>query len=835
MIAIVKASFAQSISINRQFQGTSPTAISKGNNKIGWVTYDSLPGSPYVYHYMDTLNNVVDIIDTNIVTNFYDIPNGVISGQELSTTAMNAQGHLWGLFMDWSFESTIFDSLYPRFYFLYDFDSKQRYNLNLYGLYDIDLGIFPSAYANNKINFLNDTVYITIDLCGFTDNTVCVKWSNGAIISVGHLGPSSGTSGNPGLCGNEWYVTKESLIDGNNRLLTISSGRGVLESDGIDIDSLPNNYHQLLPLPIMNALSPKFHDACFKNVSTYILADLTDNISYTDYPTIIILNGLSDTILPIPTIYLNPYSSICVDHANRIWVYNLDSLYMYDGNWMSFSMQGYSVYNTNLNPILFEHTENHMIEYAPNKFMISSESNRVNGNLMSLIGNGILFVNYNDSTNYSLNHIQGKVFYDANNNGAFDTGETTINNQIVSAGAVNANVYLNGTYNLYVANGAQTVTTTNTLPYLTSVPGAHSFNFASPTDTLGVNFAMQHTGPTNDLRIDLTAGIHRTFQPSIYCISFKNTGSSVVNGTVSVQFNPLMTFASYMVAPTTNTAGNVTWDFTNLQAFETRQLYFYLSGNNNFNIGDTVYAQASITPVLGDAIPTNNTDSTMSIFIGAYDPNMKVVTQNGVEVNTILNDDPLEYVIHFQNVGNDTAFTVIITDTISNLLDLSSLEIIGSSHANNWGIYNRTLQFTFNGINLPDSSTNQLGSNGFVSYRIKPVSNISLGNSIDNRAAIYFDVNAPVITNNAQVTLIDVTGADEKTTQLIGVAPNPAQQVIYVMGKNYQNQTASIYDAVGKMVLSKLIQGNQGIDINGLSKGIYFVELAGQRAKFVKE
>jgi uncharacterized repeat protein (TIGR01451 family) len=403
---------------------------------------------------------------------------------------------------------------------------------------------------------------------------------------------------------------------------------------------------------------------------------------------------------------------------------------------------------------------------------------------------------------------------------------------------VNANVYFNGNYNLYLANGAQTVITTNVSPNLTSVPTAHNFNFSTPTDTTGINFAMQHIVPINDLRVDMTVGIHRTFQTIWYSLTFKNTGSASANGTVTVQFDPLMSFnnnSNSNPAATTSNPGNLTWDFTNLQPFETRHIYFYLGANNNFNIGDTVYAQASITPIVGDATPANNTDSTMSIFIGSYDPNMKVVTQNGAEVNTILNDDPLEYVIHFQNVGNDTAFTVVITDTISNLLDLSSLEIIGSSHANYWGIYNRTLQFTFNGINLPDSGTNQLASNGFVSYRIKPVANISMGNVINNTAAIYFDVNAPVITNNAQVTLIDVTSINENVASLIKVVPNPAQQVIYILGKNYQNQTATIYDAVGKVVLRSAINNNQSIDINGLSKGIYFVEVAGQRVKFVKE
>jgi len=323
--------------------------------------------------------------------------------------------------------------------------------------------------------------------------------------------------------------------------------------------------------------------------------------------------------------------------------------------------------------------------------------------------------------------------------------------------------------------------------------------------------------------------------PNWYTLSFKNTGSTTSNGTVTFQFDPLITLGYSSVTPTTSTPGNLTWDFTNLQPFESRQIYLGLSANTNFGIGDSTYTQCSISPIAGDATPLNNVDSTMAIFIGAFDPNMKQVLQHGAEVNTILNDDPLEYVIHFQNVGNDTAFTVVIADTISSLLDLSSLEILGSSHAYYWGIYNRTLQFTFTGINLPDSSTNQLGSNGFISYRIKPVSSISMGDVINNRAAIYFDVNAPIITNNAQVTLIDVTGVDQNATSLIGVAPNPAQQVIYIMGKNHQNQTASIYDAVGKLVLRKLMQGNQGIDINSLSKGIYFVELAGQRAKFVKE
>jgi uncharacterized repeat protein (TIGR01451 family) len=840
-------SFGQSISINHQFQGISPSSLSKGNHKIGWVTLDSIQGNPYTYNYMDSLQNITSFVDTNITIPFDSVViNGIIGqwtygGDQLFVSQMDPNGHLWGLFFDWNLDNSFYDSssvnLYipQSCYFLYDFDNHQRHYLNVSQL----AGKYLNTIANPKINILNDTIYVTIDYAlggAFGDETICIKWSNGTIISNGWLYGGFFTSSSAIMDVFFDHNSKLSSIQGNGAF-----GFGnILQSQGIDTIGNPISYHQFVNIPTYPNLFTETFDACVSSNSTYILGDLsddpTDTITAQGFRFVFIMNNAFDTILPIPTGFLPLSSSICVDHLDRIWVYAGDSIFMYDGNWIGFSLQGFS-------PIIpatvggYYVPEVYFIEYAENKFMISADGKGwVNPSLLRQ-GDGILFINYTDPTYPGLNHVQGKVFYDSNNNGTYDTGEYPIINQIVNAGAVNANVYLNGNYNLYLANGPQTVITTNVLPNLTSVPTAYNFNFSTPTDTLGINFAMQHIVPINDLRVDMTVGIHRTFQTIWHSLTFKNTGSAAANGTVTVQFDPLMSFnnSNSYPAATTSNPGNLTWDFTNLQPFETRHIYFYLGANNNFNIGDTVYTQTSITPIVGDATPANNTDSTMSIFVGAFDPNMKVVTQNGAEVNTILNDDPLEYVIHFQNVGNDTAFTVVITDTISNLLDLSSLEIIGSSHANYWGIYNRTLQFTFNSINLPDSATNQLASNGFVSYRIKPVANISMSNVINNTAAIYFDVNAPVITNNAQVTLIDVTSIKEDDASLIKVVPNPAQQIIYILGKNNQNQTATIYDAVGKVVLRSAINNNQSIDISGLSKGIYFVDVAGQRVKFVKE
>ena len=836
--------FAQSISINHQFQGEAFSTIRHGNYKSGWITITPAPGQPYTYHYMDSLQNIVSIVDNNI---HYRIDTSFIygtdtiyqkGGDELFASGMSPSGHLWGLFLDWTCYGS--NWVFPQpitnhgdCYFLYDFDNQQKHYLDLqdYSFINND----PNYTANNQIAFLNDTIYLTIDAFNYNTWVIngddlfsrCIKWANGAVISEGIFNDGAKHSVKMMLDHNQKLTHYRGMYLGNTN---------VTMTEGVDTNNNPISYHQPLILPPALSFpnSFDFRDACVFNNTTYTVGYTQDDpIPQTYYHFIYLKSNTIDSVIVIPPNIQPPLHSVCVDHAGRIWVLVDSAVAMYNGTWTSFSLQGNSP-EVIASAFGREYSFN---EYATNKFLIAADRMGYGPGGDEEIGNGIIFFTYHDTgatgTNY--NHVHGHVYYDTNNNQIFDSGETPMTNQIVENGSIYSNVYPNGQYNLFVPSGPQTIVSNTNLPYLVTMPSAHNFNFITPTDTGGIDFAVQHTSPTNDLKVDLISGTHRTSQMISCAIIYKNTGSSAVSGQITMQFDPLLTFMTSSITPTSNTAGNLTWDFVNLMPFETRLIYFDFSPGNNFNIGDTVYAQASITPLVGDVIPTDNTDSTMSIFIGAYDPNMKVVTQNGAEVNTILNDDPLEYVIHFQNVGNDTAFTVVITDTISNLLDLSSLEIIGSSHANYWGIYNRTLQFTFNGINLPDSGTNQLASNGFISYRIKPVANISMGNIINNTAAIYFDVNAPVITNNAPVTLIDVTGLNEDATSVIKVVPNPANQIIYIIGKNNQNQTATVYDAVGKVVLKSVLNSNLSIDISSLSKGIYFVEVTGQRVKFVKE
>lgn len=139
---------------------------------------------------------------------------------------------------------------------------------------------------------------------------------------------------------------------------------------------------------------------------------------------------------------------------------------------------------------------------------------------------------------------------------------------------------------------------------------------------------------------------------------------------------------------------------------------------------------------------------------GSYDPNFKEAFPKGTFNRFIEKDWELEYNIHFQNEGTDTAFTVIVRDTIAHELDLSTLRIGASSHDMEWELTTeRELIFTFNNILLPDKTTNEPLSHGYLQFFIKPVEDILPGTDIDNEAAIYFDFNAPVFTENVRRTI----------------------------------------------------------------------------------
>ncbi len=141
--------------------------------------------------------------------------------------------------------------------------------------------------------------------------------------------------------------------------------------------------------------------------------------------------------------------------------------------------------------------------------------------------------------------------------------------------------------------------------------------------------------------------------------------------------------------------------------------------------------------------------------IGAFDLNDKQAQPVGIQSSHFIDErGEIDYTIRFQNTGTDTAFTVVVKDTLSPFLDIATFKNGASSHRYELDIVEgRILKFSFPKINLVDSAHNNLLSQGFIKFTIRVKSFSPFGSRIENRAAIFFDFNAPVLTNTTFHTL----------------------------------------------------------------------------------
>src|SRR5690606_19996484 len=155
---------------------------------------------------------------------------------------------------------------------------------------------------------------------------------------------------------------------------------------------------------------------------------------------------------------------------------------------------------------------------------------------------------------------------------------------------------------------------------------------------------------------------------------------------------------------------------------------------------------------------SNNVHSFSHEVVAAYDPNDKLVDQPVVNFTEIEVGEgvELQYVIRFQNTGNFFATNVRVEDVLPELLDVNTIETIHASHDYELVIHpNNMVEWVFEDIMLPDSTTNEAESHGQIHFKINTVPEITLENVIENSASIYFDFKEPVVTEPAVTTFMD--------------------------------------------------------------------------------
>ncbi|MBX2980585.1 MAG: DUF11 domain-containing protein [Flavobacteriales bacterium] len=336
-----------------------------------------------------------------------------------------------------------------------------------------------------------------------------------------------------------------------------------------------------------------------------------------------------------------------------------------------------------------------------------------------------------------------------------------------------------------------------------------------------------------DVYVSLHSGTARPGFELIYSMSVRNQTPAASGATsVTFTFDPVLEYQSASPAPSSVSGNTITWNQSQLTAFQQRsyQVRFEVPPDVGL-LGYELVANASVSTANTDGNPANNSATNLRTITGAYDPNDKLAyTSSGSTDLWLINEDEwIDYTIRFQNTGTDTAFNVVITDTLPPNLDPASIIIGAASHNFTWELRDAgTLKFYFPNILLPDSNINEPRSHGFVGFRIRPHLPLLPGDEIINIANIYFDFNPPVITDPSLLVATTSTGVVERSLGGPSLFPNPATDHLRLVWPDAAGRTGtwSILALDGRWISrGTIVSNDHRIDIGSMASGMYMLRV----------
>ncbi|MEP6584024.1 MAG: T9SS type A sorting domain-containing protein [Ginsengibacter sp.] len=398
-----------------------------------------------------------------------------------------------------------------------------------------------------------------------------------------------------------------------------------------------------------------------------------------------------------------------------------------------------------------------------NEYLLYGYTNSNDGDVQGNHGNGDAWlVKFGP-----VNTIKGSVFIDNNLNGIKDVNENFVDNVLLTsnkAGYTISSLTVNGIFNNETDSGTYINTPYINLPYYTFAPASRTSIFTNYFNVDSTSFALQPVLGKRDLEISLIPVTAPSPGFASTCkIIYKNVGTdTLTSGTIEFIKDSRQNFVSSIPSFSYQNADTFRLNITNLKPFDTASITIQLqnSAPPTLTINDTVFLKATIFPIAGDLDTVNNISILLERANGSLDPNDKDEIHGGkITTQQVSKSEYLNYIIRFQNTGNSAAYNVLVRDTLDNQLDWNTIQMISSSHPYTISITNgNEILWRFNNINLPDATSNEPGSHGYIAFHVKPKNNLSAGNIINNRASIYFDFNPSVLTNTQQ-TIVEQPNA----------------------------------------------------------------------------
>lgn len=702
----------------------------------------------------------------------------------------------------------------------------------------IDIGTFNNwtfMYDLTSISDIQATGDITIPLgapTGFYDlylDQITDPWSgNGYNLIL----PNAFYIGTP-----DGYTVCNIFLDANQNGVR-DAGENGLASQSVSVNgyTLSSNGTGYLSLPLSNGTYPLYFNGNYNDRYLTLSGQILDTLSTT------IANANDTVLIPLKPGLLSIYPDSAYLSQSPTIIVNSNGVFglgsVLTGANTRLQKSGYNISST-----VYTNID---ANTATLEFNIPNQSAYIGQYSLRVLVNGIGYFYLNNCFNAVIPPVvlSGTVFLDIDSNGVQGIGEPGIPNKrvLLTPDSVYGFTNATGYYEIGTFGGTFTLTWQPEIGLSIAPNNVPSYTLTTSISVNNLNFGLESPNPVYTADIHILNETARCALPNYFGTYFYNYGVVPISGytVMTIDSNMILLSNCYYGAPDSIAGNNLFWFFNNVNP------YAYVTERACFSTpvaGTTINYSAAIVVLdaLGNIV-YSDTATKSQVVTCSYDPNDKAAEPEGEQAQhyTLFGTD-IEYFIRFQNTGNDTAFNVFIRDTIDPSFDLTTFQVLNSSHGmtTELDVNTRIAKFRFDNILLPDSNVDEPGSNGWLRYKISHLPGLAENTIVYNTAGIYFDFNPAVITNTTFNTLVSVipVSVSEQIIENNGsvVIPNPwsGQALIKLTDASKEDYVIYVYDARGKLLLtSSMNNGEYTIERKNLSSGIYFYSIRNNNKSF---
>ena len=446
----------------------------------------------------------------------------------------------------------------------------------------------------------------------------------------------------------------------------------------------------------------------------------------------------------------------------------------------------------------------------------------------------------NPTGDYNL--IRGRLSFDFDNNGCDPNDEPVPYNMISSTNGADTYASFandNGEYAIVVDAGVYNTEVIEYLSLFDVSPASATHEFTDYGNTVFQDFCFTANQSVSDVWLYMCVlEQSRPGYETPYLINVYNSGSTLSNGTIEFQFDDSkQSFVSASVEPVSQTSNTLVFSYVDLVPLRRTQILINMLTFQPpvVNGGELLNFTVTCAPDVVDQNPNDNTIVRSQTVVNSYDPNDKLVAQ-GEEVHIDDIDEYFIYTIRFQNTGTASAINVRLTDDLSDKLDWNTMTPIESSHNYNAQLTNENhLEVFFDDIYLPAQQDDDEGSNGYFIFKVKPKTDVQIGDVISGNADIFFDFNPPITTNTVNTEIVESLSVDEFDFNEVKLYPNPTKDILELTSNQVIDRLI-IADINGRQLNSiELFTTDYSLNVSSLSNGIYFLEIQSGDSKSVQK